>query len=111
MAPRVGIEPTTIRLTVGCSTAELPRNILCRPEPRERVSIKFGARGKDPDRCSNSDTQILPKGKRGPLSGPSKALGMVGCLQGKTRVNMMLTGKEAVNSKRERNEACESVDV
>src|SRR6266705_1549690 len=25
MAPRVGIEPTTIRLTVECSTAELPR--------------------------------------------------------------------------------------
>src|SRR5690606_33519673 len=27
MAPRVGFEPTTVRLTVGCSTAELPRNI------------------------------------------------------------------------------------
>lgn len=26
MAPRVGIEPTTKRLTVSCSTAELPRN-------------------------------------------------------------------------------------
>ena len=26
LAPRVGIEPTTIRLTVECSTAELPRN-------------------------------------------------------------------------------------
>jgi hypothetical protein len=25
-----------------------------------------------------------PQIKRGPLSGPSKALGMVGCLQGKT---------------------------
>jgi hypothetical protein len=38
-------------------------------------------------------------------------LGMVGCLQGKTLVNMMLTGKEGVNDKRKRNEACESVDV
>ena len=27
MAPRVGFEPTTDRLTVDCSTAELPRNI------------------------------------------------------------------------------------
>ena len=27
-APRVGLEPTTLRLTVACSTIELPRNIL-----------------------------------------------------------------------------------
>ncbi len=27
MAPQVGFEPTTVRLTVGCSTAELLRNI------------------------------------------------------------------------------------
>ncbi len=26
MAPRVGLEPTTLRLTAGCSTIELPRN-------------------------------------------------------------------------------------
>jgi hypothetical protein len=26
MAPRAGFEPATIRLTVECSTAELPRN-------------------------------------------------------------------------------------
>ena len=26
VAPRVGFEPTTSRLTVGCSTTELPRN-------------------------------------------------------------------------------------
>lgn len=27
MAPQVGFEPTTLRLTAGCSTAELLRNI------------------------------------------------------------------------------------
>ena len=27
MAPRVGLEPTAYRLTAGCSTIELPRNI------------------------------------------------------------------------------------
>ena len=27
VAPRVGFEPTTLRLTAGCSTAELTRNI------------------------------------------------------------------------------------
>jgi hypothetical protein len=27
MAPRAGFEPATNRLTAGCSTAELPRNI------------------------------------------------------------------------------------
>ena len=26
LAPRVGFEPTTLRLTAGCSTAELTRN-------------------------------------------------------------------------------------
>ena len=30
MAPGVGFEPTTDRLTVDCSTAELPRNSACR---------------------------------------------------------------------------------
>ena len=27
MAPRVGLEPTTTRLTAGCSTIELPRSV------------------------------------------------------------------------------------
>lgn len=36
---------------------------------------------------------------------------MVGCLQGKTVVNMFLIGKELVNGKRGANEACQSVDV
>ncbi len=27
MAPRVGFEPTTLRLTAECSTVELPRNL------------------------------------------------------------------------------------
>ncbi len=31
MAPRVGFEPTTNRLTAGCSTTELPRNSSCAP--------------------------------------------------------------------------------
>ena len=31
LAARVGLEPTTVRLTVGCSTTELPRNsLVCR---------------------------------------------------------------------------------
>ena len=27
LAPRVGFEPTTLRLTAGCSAVELPRNV------------------------------------------------------------------------------------
>ena len=27
LAPRVGFEPTTLRLTAGCSAVELPRNL------------------------------------------------------------------------------------
>ena len=30
MAPRVGFEPTTLRLTAGCSAVELPRNVAFR---------------------------------------------------------------------------------
>src|SRR5690348_12876225 len=37
MAPRAGFEPATIRLTVGCSTAELPRNKR-RKNARERAA-------------------------------------------------------------------------
>lgn len=32
VAPWVGFEPTTVRLTVGCSTTELPRNSSERPQ-------------------------------------------------------------------------------
>jgi hypothetical protein len=32
MAPRVGLEPTTLRLTVACSTIELPGNIPEKPQ-------------------------------------------------------------------------------
>ena len=46
MAPRVGFEPTTNRLTVDCSTTELPRNIPRAAAQAKRVSIKFGAKVK-----------------------------------------------------------------
>gem|GEM_PF-5544291 len=29
--PRAGLEPATLRLTAGCSTIELPRNLLLTP--------------------------------------------------------------------------------
>ena len=38
MAPRVGFEPTTLRLTAGCSAVELPRNIVL-GTPNAQVSI------------------------------------------------------------------------
>lgn len=49
MAPRVGFEPTTNRLTAGCSTTELPRISSLRLAARSGVSIKFDGGGKDPD--------------------------------------------------------------
>ncbi len=39
MAPRVGLEPTAYRLTAGCSTVELPWNIL-EATPRFELGIK-----------------------------------------------------------------------
>src|SRR3954466_4772743 len=38
LAPRAGFEPATIRLTVECSTAELPRNRRNRVRARQRIT-------------------------------------------------------------------------
>ena len=47
LAPEVGFEPTTLRLTAGCSTIELLRNKCCRrndkgnyQKPRSSVNIR-----------------------------------------------------------------------
>ena len=40
--PRVGFEPTTLRLTAGCSTAELSRNKSDSDENRTRVTAVKG---------------------------------------------------------------------
>ena len=52
MAPRVGFEPTTNRLTAGCSTTELPRNISSAPMttqgPSEAGLYQVRRRGKSP---------------------------------------------------------------
>jgi hypothetical protein len=41
-APRVGLEPTTKRLTVACSTIELPRNMFI---PRQLTLISLARNG------------------------------------------------------------------
>src|SRR5688572_13203692 len=43
LAPRAGFEPATLRLTAGCSTVELPRNI--QDEPAAGPSILACFRG------------------------------------------------------------------
>src|SRR3984893_11981261 len=52
MAPRAGFEPATIRLTVECSTAELPRN------RRNPAGSRRAAYNKAPEPC---------KGRNGPF--------------------------------------------
>ena len=50
LAPQVGLEPTTLRLTAGCSAIELLRNIVCvagTPAPRRAHSL-VGARRPTP---------------------------------------------------------------
>src|SRR5580765_6032631 len=65
LAPRVGFEPTTLRLTAGCSAVELPRNeAAC----RAGHSAKPG-----PSRAMSPDSE-----KRGSLAtgeGPGQAAG------------------------------------
>ena len=45
LAPQVGLEPTTYRLTAGCSTIELLRNILSGSDLLSRVISTIGAGG------------------------------------------------------------------
>src|SRR6267378_1727365 len=40
LAPRVGFEPTTLRLTAGCSTIELPRNEPARSAARGAMHMR-----------------------------------------------------------------------
>src|SRR5437016_3566845 len=47
MAPRAGFEPATIRLTVECSTAELPRN--------RRKGVRDGERITKPPRLAKAE--------------------------------------------------------
>ena len=39
MAPRVGFEPTTLRLTAGCSAVELPRNVAFGNSPTRKIVL------------------------------------------------------------------------
>ena len=41
MAPQVGLEPTTLRLTAGCSAIELLRNFVDTPEGAFACSYSF----------------------------------------------------------------------
>ena len=43
MAPRVGLEPTTYRLTAGCSAIELPRIISFCPDGKSYYTTAVGA--------------------------------------------------------------------
>src|SRR6267378_171958 len=52
LAPRAGFEPATIRLTVECSTAELPRN------RRNRRGSRRAAYNKAPEPCKAGNRSL-----------------------------------------------------
>src|ERR1700741_155637 len=91
MAPRDGFEPSTNRLTAGCSTAELPRN------------FRFSITAKPPSPALSAATPAVSevsgrRKKRGPEFPPAPRLWvMVGCLQGKTGGILRPQGKESLN--------------
>src|SRR5689334_19527746 len=63
LAPRAGFEPATIRLTVECSTAELPRNR--RTKVRERAAYNKAFRAcKGPNRKAGFGSSRSPKARR-----------------------------------------------
>src|SRR3981081_506462 len=58
LAPRAGFEPATIRLTVECSTAELPRN-------RRTWFANGGAYNKASTRCKGPNAAFQRRVERG----------------------------------------------
>ena len=100
MAPRVGFEPTTNRLTAGCSTTELPRNTCETPKRFAALPIKFGARGKVPV-CADGARRIHrpPTNLAEPLTktrapfGALEGVGYGGVSPREDEVNIALTRK------------------
>ena len=95
MAPRVGFEPTTNRLTAGCSTTELPRNTFAHGRS-ERGLYQVRRRGKSPDCALEHSTQRKTRAPFGALEG----VGYGGVSPREDAVNMILTGKHTVNGER-----------
>src|SRR5258707_7891678 len=96
MAPRAGFEPATIRLTVECSTAELPRNR--RTIVRERAAYNKAFRAcKGPNGRSGSGIARKRKGAvlQGFAAGFSPALDMIGNASSQCRHPLMSwTGRQ-----------------
>src|ERR1700692_4307113 len=67
LAPRAGFEPATIRLTVECSTAELPRN------RRNPGASRRAAYNKAPGPCKGRNGRFRPAfNKAGKLPAPQR---------------------------------------
>ena len=62
MAPRVGFEPTTYRLTAGCSTVELSRNTA---EPEGKGILGFRKLGSGGDLLSQGLAPQVPSALEG----------------------------------------------
>ncbi len=90
VAPRVGFEPTTNRLTAGCSTTELPRN--SRLQTRGFYQVR--RQGESPQDCAN----IHPSDKTRPPCGGLEGVGYGGVSPREDVVNIALTGKDRVNA-------------
>ena len=106
MAPRVGFEPTTNRLTAGCSTTELPRNSST-PESEEAGLYQVRRQGESPVRASLCQGQHKTRAPCGALEG----VGYGGVSPREDRVKIALTGKQPVNDKHFVNQAFESVEM
>ena len=103
MAPRVAFEPTTNRLTAGCSTTELPRNIHRSAKRSRRGLYQVRRQGERP-------ATIRIRKTRDPF-GALEGVGYGGVSPREDKVNIALTGKGSVNSQRIVSEACESVEM
>ena len=73
MAPRAGFEPATIRLTVECSTTELPRNMRTRrgATRRSRITKPFRL-AKDENRLLRCLVEGRPVDVKTPIHCPFK---------------------------------------
>ena len=110
MAPRVGFEPTTNRLTVDCSTTELPRNIRHASKRDAGRFLSSSAPGGKTRRASLFRPLHHPERKTRAPCGALEGVGYGGVSPREDKVNFPLTGKGNVNAQDFIHEACESVE-
>ena len=78
MAPQVGLEPTTLRLTAGCSAIELLRSVVVRDCP---FNNSIDAASRESDSLIGKRREGSTRDNRGPANVPRRTTWCAGFVQ------------------------------